>query len=227
MSTTPQDIIDAALAKNQKNTPDVSASDTELFDAFKRIYPVFWTIGARVNRTFFGKSDTVTGSGGTWARPSDAEMIFRIQNQSGDQVIVVDLEETDAEPETPAVYEWGQSFTKAGETTDPGDTDVLEFYYSKIPDTPSSVSDTLEALWPEHFNELLVLELAMVLAAKDDRDDEVARLRPERDAWLGRFIAHLEHATVGVVSSKDRHRFTAQSIVALDSMLTGGTEVGL
>jgi hypothetical protein len=234
---TPNEIFTAALAKNRKNQPGIIATPAELFEQFRRYYPIFWTIGARVNPTFFGKIIDVPFSVplGGWPRPADAESIYKIEDDGG-EVIVVPFEETDADPFTPAIYEWGQVFFSAGNALDPIGTEslaesveeALTFWYSKKPEIPADADTELEAQWPDTFDELLVLEHAIILALKDERVDEVALLRPERDAWLRRFIAHLEHATVGVTRSKGTaQRFTAQSYVPLNLLLAGGTDVEL
>jgi hypothetical protein len=234
---TPNEIFTAALAKNRKNQPGIIATPAELFSQFRRYYPVFWTIAARVNATFFGKIADVPFSValGGWPRPDDAESIFRIEDDGG-QVEVVPFDERDADPFTPAIYEWGQVFFPAGNALDPIGTEsvaesveeALTFWYSKKPETPADADTELEALWPRAYDELLVLEHAIILALKDERAEEVAQLRPERDAWLRRFIAHLEHATVGVVrSTGTAQRYTAQSYVPLNDLLAGGSDVRL
>lgn len=232
MATTPNDIFTAAYAKSRKNNPGVTATPAELLNLFVRVYPLFWTIAARINPAFFGKQDPVLFDGLTtmgWPRPTDAESIFRIEDSTGEEVIVVPFDERDADPYVPAVYEWGQVFYSAGNSLDPDEESgvtELTFWYSKIPDAVVSATEELEALWPEHFNELLVLELAIVLSLKDDRNAEVGLLRQDRDAWLQRYIAFLEHATAAVVRSTGHtQRFQHPGYASLAPLLAGGTEV--
>lgn len=231
--TTPDDIFTAAYAKSRKNNPGVTATPAELLNLFIRVYPLFWTIGARVNPAFFGKQDPVTylDTPGGWTRPDDAESIFRIEDSGGDEVIVVPFDERDADDLVPAVYEWGQVFYSAGNSLDPAEesgSTTLTFWYSKIPDEVAAADEELESLWPEHFNELLVLELAIVLSLKEDRNAEVGLLRQDRDAWLMRFIAHLEHATANVVRGTGHtQRFQHPGWTSLSELLAGGTEVAL
>lgn len=224
---TPNEIITAAFAKNRKNQPGVLASGTEMFSSFLRVYPVMWTIGARVNPGFFGARATVPFETDGWARPAEAESVFRIELPNGDLVNVVPMDERDADPFVPALYEWGQRFYPAGNPDDP-ESGNLVFWYAKKPTLPVTADTELEALWPASFDELLVLELALVLAAKDQRADEIALLRGDRDVWLRRFIAHLEHATVGVTRSTGAaQRFQAATQIPLTTLLTGGTDVQL
>lgn len=234
---TPNEIFTAALAKNRKNQPGIIATPAELFAQFIRYYPIFWTIAARVNPSFFGKITDVNFDIdlGGWPRPADAEAIYRIEDDL-EKVEVVPFDERDADPLTPAIYEWGQVFFTAGNPLDPPGagsiaesvTEGLTFWYSKKPDVPADADEELEALWPATYNELLVLEHAIILALKDERDAEVATLRFERDAWLRRFIAHLEHSTVGVTRSTGAaQRFQGPSYVPLNLLLAGGTDVEL
>lgn len=233
MATTPDDIFTAAYAKSRKNNPGVTATPTELLNLFIRVYPLFWTIAARVNPAFFGKQSAVTylDTPGGWSRPTDAESIFRIEDDGGEEVIIVPFDERDADPYVPAVYEWGQVFYSAGNSLDPEEESgvtELTFWYSKIPDTVAAATEELEALWPEHYNELLVLELAIVLSLKDDRNAEVGLLRQDRDAWLQRYIAFLEHATAAVVRSTGHtQRFQHPGYQSLAPLLAGGTEVDI
>lgn len=232
---TPNEIFTAALAKNRKNQPGIIATPAELFAQFRRYYPIFWTIAARVNPTFFGKISNVNFSPALegWPRPADAESIYRIE-EDGQKIEVVPFDERDADPFTPAVYEWGQVFYAAGNADDPVGESAesvetgLTFWYSKEPDVPADADTELESLWPRTYDELLVLEHAIILALKDERFDEVQLLKVERDGWLRRFIAHLEHATVGVMrSTGTAQRFTGQSYVPLNALLAGGTDVEL
>lgn len=224
---TPEAIFTAAFAKNRKNQPGILASPAELLSSFRRIYPVFWTIAARVNPAFFGASEAVALSSGAWSRPAEAESIFRIEDPEGTRVHVVPLDNRSADPFVPAVYEWGQAFRSAGNPNDPT-AGELTFFFSKRPTLPDTATDELEELWPDSFNELLVLEMALVLAAKDERLTEVANLRADRDVWLRRFLAHLEHATLGVSrSTGSSQRFQGPSYIPITELLTGGTEVSL
>lgn len=236
------DVTTAALARNRKNQPGIIATDTELLNAFRRIYPVFWTVGARVNPSFFGAREELDFDSESdptgWNRPDDAELIFHLEYEeipdrleddvTDPEIAIVPLDNREADPYTPALYEWGQVFYPAGNELDPDpdESEDIVCYYSKRPDEPEELEDELESLWPTQFDELLVLEMALLLAHKDERAQEETLLRQDRDVWLRRFIAHLEHATVPLRRSQgSAQRFTSQTWVPLNHLLTGGTEV--
>lgn len=231
---TPNDLFTAALAKSRKNQPGITATPAELLATFRRVFQVFFTIGARVNPAFFGTKADVAFSGGAvegWPRPADAESIYLIRDEAEEKVIIVPFDELDADPFSPAVYEWGQVFYAAGNALDPvGESAATEltFWYSKKPDALADADTELDPLWPDSHNELLVLELAIILALKDERMAEVSDLRTDRDSWLQNFVAHLEHATTGVTrSTGTAQRFTGPTYVPLNKLLAGGTEVSL
>lgn len=229
---TPAEMFASAYGRNRKNQPGKITTAPEILAIFNRVFPTFWTIGARVNPSFFGKILAVSHGAesgiSAWCRPDDAELVYLIDNPEGEQVIVVPLEEPDADPSRPAVYEWGQCYYPAGNALDPAAEDDLTFWYSKIPDFVTDETAELERQWPSQFDELVILEIALVLALKDERYDEVGTLRDDRDAWLRRYIAHLEHATVGTVRSQGAaQRFQGPTVVPLNELLTAGTAVQL
>jgi hypothetical protein len=205
VTTTVQDILDAAYSRSTQNNPGTIATEsTELLAVVQRAIDGCYAFAARINPTFFGATAAVTPPGAStpWARPEEAEAIFRIE-ESGVEVVVVPYDDRTAESGLPAVYEWGQAFYEAGNAGDPDPTtDTLDFYFAKRPATLTGVTDVLDAMWREQFNELLVTEVAIYLATKDgaaqSRQNELQVLVAERMRWANRFAAHLEHATTNL-----------------------------
>lgn len=205
MATTVQQILTAAYAKSTKNRPGTIATEnTELLQTVYRAMAGLFAFAARVNPTYFAKSSGVVGAGApaSFARPADAESIFRIETNTGAEVAVVPYFDKSAESGMPAVYRIGQQFISAGNAGDPAAGVTLTFFYSKRPDVPATLASTIDPLWNEQYNELLVLEVAIYLAAKDGRMDEVQQLVGERNRWVALFVAFLEHET-----SNERRRF--------------------
>jgi len=236
VTTTPQDLIDAAYAKSMKNMPGQIASEsTELLQVVIRTLRKFYAIAARVNPTFFASSETVAapGSDTPWDRPETAESIFRLEEADGTEIVVVPFDDRTAESGKPAVYRLGQQFYDAGNASDPDPaTDSIKFWFSKRPSNPSTLSATIDSMWVEQFNELPILEIALYLAFKDagttGRDIETQGLVMSRDDWLRQFILFLEHET-----SNERkrfghlRRFNTQSLIPLTDLLVGGSTVDL
>lgn len=235
VTTTPRDILTGAYAKSTKNKPGTLATEaTELLQVVIRAMRGLYLVGSRVNPTFFAVSADVTLAAGCWARPQAAQTLFRVERTgattggtgaAGDEVAVVPFDDRTAEEGMGAVYELGQQFYAAGNALDPTGGD-LRFWYSKRPSDPADLDTAVDALWTEDHNELLMDEVAIYLALKDGRMDEVGVLRPERDREAKLFIAFLESATPIV---RHRHseirRFITNSLVPLESLLAGGANL--
>lgn len=235
VTTTPQELMEAAYAKSQKNNPGQLATEsTELFQLVIRMLRKFYSIAARVNPTYFAATSTVSppGAATPWDRPEGAESVFRIE-ESGAEVVVVPFDHRDAESGKPAVYRFGKQYYTAGNASDPDPaTDSLVFWYSKRPTDPTDYTSPVDADWEEQFNELVILEIALYLAIKDagstGRDIEIAQLADDRDRQLRMFILFLEHETACEVASRGHiRRIITQSLVPLTDLLVGGTTVKL
>lgn len=235
VTTKPRDIIVAAYAKSMKNKPGTIATEsTELLQLVIRSLRGLYSVAARVNPIFFAEDADVTLAAGAWGRPETAESIYRIERvagttggtgSDGDEVVVVPFDDKKAEEGMGALYEFGQAFKPAGNALDPTGGD-LKFYYAKRPTDPADLDATLDALWQESYNELLILETAIYLAMKDTRSEEVTNLKGERDVWAGLFIAFLEHAT-----ANERRRFghlhtiLTKRLIPLNALFAGGANL--
>lgn len=237
VTTTPRDILMSAYAKSTKNKPGTIATEsTELLQVVIRAMRGLYALAARVNPTFFATESTVTFAGTGWARPLEAESIFRIERtalttggsgSAGSEIALVPFDDRAAESGMGAVYRIGQEFRPAGNPPDPTGGE-LKFFYSKRPTDPANLDTTLDATWTEQFNELLILEVAIYLAIKDARADEVVALRTDRDSWARLFIGFLEHAEV---NERRRYghlrRFNANTLIPLGQLLAGGANIQL
>lgn len=230
VTTTPTDLLEAAYAKSLKNNPgQILTEATEGLSLVIRIIRKFYAIAARVNPLYFAESNTVSfpGAGNPWPRPEGVESVFWIENLSGAEVVVVPIKDRKADSLTPSLYRLGKNYHSAGNANDPDpSSDNLVFWGSKRPDDPADITSTIDSMWEEQFNELLILEIGAELANKDGRVEEMAYLAAERDTWLRLFIMFLEHETVNVHSRWGSvHRFTTPSLIPLTDLLVGGTTV--
>lgn len=227
VTTTVQQIITAGLNRSSKNSPGIIANNTsELVEVVRRALTGLYTYAARVNPTYFADTMDVALTGGAWPRPETAESIFRIEQADTTEVIVVPFDDRKADEGMPAVYRFGQKFRSAGNALDPV-AGSLTFFFSKRPAIVTALADVIDSSWNESYNDLLISEVAIYLALKDGRDDEIADLRTDRDKWAMLFTAFLEHETIG-----ERRRFglvnrySTASIVPLNSILAGGAAPG-
>jgi hypothetical protein len=199
---TVQDLIVAAYAKSGKNKgQQIATEGTELLKQFNRNLRGYFSVAARVNPLFFGKKATVAFGSGKWAYPADVEALWRVETEGGEEVALVPLEDRQAEVSLPAVYYFAQALYSAGNAEDPTSGNLVLFY-SRQPTEASTVTSAIDTDWPVSFEELLVLDLAAMLATKDNRGDELENVRTEWNRWFLLFAAHVEHANMA-----ERRRF--------------------
>lgn len=239
MATTVREIIDAAYATSKKNQPGAIASETgELLALVNRSLRGFFAEGARHNRKIFGRRIVVDFDDGEerggWPRPASAESVVRIEAggdgdiptvgggkiETGTQIVEVPFDQRNAEPGKPCVYSYGQIYYSAGKDNDPlpDSGTELVFFCSMRPTTLTALEGAggvLDPLWPEQFNQLLILDIARYLAVKDGgREDEVAAFAQEYEREHQRFIEFLQHeSTTEVKSYGHFNRINPPSIV--------------
>lgn len=200
--STASDIIYAAYAKSSKNQGDrVATLEGETLDALNRCLRLAYAAGARVNPEFFATQADISFATGGWPRPADAESILLLVGAAdvlpidlvGVEIAVVPFLDQEAEPGRPCVYELGQKFYGTGASKPTAGK--LTCTYSASPALLATSADNLPTNWPTRFDGLLVADLAMWLAQKDNRQDEVQLLAQELARWQRLFVAFLEHAT--------------------------------
>lgn len=224
---TGEDIVYAAYGFSSSNQPGKIADEaSELLEFLNRATRAFFAIAARVNPAFFGTQSAVSFASSKWVRPATAELVFRIETAALAEVVVVPIEDRAAEPSLAGVYTVGREYFPRGLANDPSGT--LTFWHSRQATPIAALANTIDAGWPENFNQLLSLEVAGYLALKDGRAEELGGLAAQRDWWLKLFLAHVEHADVGI-----RRRFNTlrrhsdPGIISVSDLLVGGSAVKL
>lgn len=199
MITTVDDIILAAMGKSSKNRADTLANKAnELLGVVYRSLCFYFSHAVTVDPAFFGDQALVTAVAGVWTMPDAVEALYRVEKADTTEVAVVPFDDKQAEPGQPAIYRLGRSFKPAGNPLDPVGGDLL-FYYAKRADRPVNTAALLDPLWVEAYNELPILDVAIYLAAKDGRNDDVVALGGERKEWLGLFESFVEHNVLNEV----------------------------
>jgi hypothetical protein len=207
MATTARDIINAAYSRSTFNDPDKLATESELIGVIDRRMKQLYSIVARHNPLYFGASlaQPYSAPAGGWPRPADAELVVRISNPGGGEVHIVPFDDREAEM-APRVYQFGQVYRSVGATGDPANSGSLTFFYSKrhkdlvSSESATTTNNTLEASWPEQFNDLIVLHVARYLSTKDQRVEEVQVLMAEAAELMEVFLRHLAHENYGMKS---------------------------
>lgn len=225
--TTVQDILDGAYGTSTKNRPDTIANEAvELLAVVKRKIAGIYAFASRINPIHFSASEDVTGVASQWERPEAANAIFRIEDASFTEVVVVPFDDRLAAEPQIALYEFGGLFTASpGQTNPPGATDDLTFWFSKRPDDPNpdDLTGVLDPDWDDAYSDLLIFELAIYLSLKDgleSRPGELEMLKAERNQWAQVFAQYLQHSTANL-----QRRFGHRKIVDVETllpMLTGG-----
>jgi len=207
MATNCRDLIEAAYSRSTFNDPEKLATRSELIGVIDRRMKQLYSVIARENPTYFGTVDEIDSTNGTWPRPSSppAELVHRVEKSDGQQVHITSFEDRTGE-QPPAIYQYGQVYRTVGRTNDPINNDSLTFYYSKRhpdldPEKPWDDQDnTLDPMWPEQFNDLVVLHVARYLATKDGRSEEIQVLAAEEQALMEVLFNHLRVENYGMTA---------------------------
>lgn len=216
-----EDVLIAGIARSGKSRNQQLASNTtEMLAMMKRSQRTMFALAARANPFFFGKLEAVAKAAGTWAWPSDMELLFRLEYASVEAVIVP-IDQKNAEPSKPALYPLGTKLYSAGGTLDPT-TGPVTFYYSRRPVDPDELTSEIDADFPESHLDVLILDVATYLATKDGRGDDRQAFMQERGSFVALFLAHLEHATASI----ERRKYGQIRRFSLDTLNpTGGSGV--
>lgn len=220
--TIASDYITAAYGLSTKNNPTKTATPTELLRILNTSFHACYAIAARINYLAFAVREVIPKITLGWPYPACAELVFRIELATGEEVALVPYNQRFAEPGRPGVYYLGGFYNAAGNPTDPGD-EPLVLLYSKMPVSFTTVDDEGDTTWHTRHDRLVIADLAMYLARKDGRTDELPDLSAERDAALQLFVAFLEHANVMETRMYGAHRFMpTYTIQSLAALLAGG-----
>lgn len=219
MSTTAKDLIQAAAASRTANDPDKLWTPAELIGVVGRKVRSLYSRASRVNPWYFSKVTNVTPDGTVWALPTDAIVPLHFYgggdagtgaaavlgggtDPDADEVSLVLINDLDAEL-APRVYQLGRSLYSPGGASDPsasvnGDklNIVHSFMHAALDATAAwdAAANTLDASWPEHFNDLLILRLQRYIALKDGRQGDIEGIEDEYALVLADFDQELEDA---------------------------------
>jgi hypothetical protein len=209
--TTAEQLIEKAWSRSAFNDPDDDASPAELISVLDRVLKGVYSLAAGINRWYFAEETTVAPASSKWAIPTDATVVHLIQTTARVRVHEVPRLDT-AAARAPRVYRLGRAYYTVGGVGDPSSTaDSLILTHSvQHPNldpaaAASAAVNTLDASWPEHFNGLLIAELARFLAAKDERtgSGEVQLLDAEIEKWTALFTAEVQAQQQGITRRFD------------------------
>lgn len=199
-------VIESGLAMSAMNRAELLAtSGVELVRVVERAQDAVFAFMARLNPSLIGATADVSFDGMGWPRPTDADLVYRIEgrgalttpNTTG-EVKVVAWDDLGAA--TPAVYRNAQSYFSAGKTADPT-AGILRFHYAGRPAALSATTDSLDTRLPNAYRAIFEYEVATYLARKDGGRPndagvmEQATMAAERDRWLSLLADWCAHET--------------------------------
>lgn len=191
--STPRDLVTQALGLSYLNQPVTANQENELRLVVTRALLKHWMAGVAAHPTRFKKFLTVTPvtsvyAMGAWALPPDAARVLGLTTAAGAPVLVTEPEEDGHWAGVARVGRVQEGYVAVDAVTGPVAPTQLVCYYARKPALPASLDDPLDALWPSAADGLLVVEVALYLAQKDGRADEVAALAAERDRWAALYL---------------------------------------
>lgn len=194
MTTTAQNLIEAAYSRSTANDPGKLATDGELLGVANRIQHTLFALAAAAAPERFMSRVNLTALSGTPAATTlttDVIDVRRMQNASGGKVNVIPVEEIDRGWHlAPAVYRQGLSLVSRGNAGDPISGDVLTCFQLDAPADLTALNSVVDTRFPTRHIELIVVEMAIYLATKDTgrSASEFQALKDFRDMQLEAFF---------------------------------------
>lgn len=224
MPTTYEEIITNAHGYSSKSRPDqIATKQGELLAMASRSVRAIFAVAARANPEYWGQSENTNYIAPGWARPANAQTVHGITRTSdAEPVAIVPFDDQKAETSRPAVFFYARTYQIAKSTKGPINTDQLTIWYSRMPNKPAALTDIIDGQWEEAFDNFLTLEVAIYLALKDGRLDEVETLKPDRQREAQLFLDFMANANSGLVTRFGQPRRV--SVPSIMPLLAGGGE---
>jgi hypothetical protein len=216
---TAAEYIAQAILRNSQNDGDTLAEpDPELLGVLTLQFYDYYQMATGRNPYVFATQAVLSYSSGGWTIPADAETVVALQRPGGSEVVVVPVDDLQAESGKAAVYRLGRRYFSAGNAADPPANTNLICIYTVIPPTFADLTDEPPTEWPTQFDPMVVNDLALFLAEKDERDTEAARRKAEQERWQARFMAWLTRPELNA-----RTRFGSPRLVPTPATQPFGT----
>lgn len=193
--STVQALLEAAYAGSTANDAGKLAKDAELIGVLNRRYQQLWALMAAHNGDAMAVSAALAALAGnppSAVLPTDTIDILRVQTAAGARVNLIPIAEKDrAWHLAPAVYRQGASLVSRNGAGDPIATDVLTIYHCDAPVALAALATVLDSRFPVRWEQILITELQLYLAAKDEarRPEELKMLANDFDGQMALFNA--------------------------------------
>lgn len=174
MTTTAQQIIEAAYARSTDNDPGKLAVDAELISHLNRDYQAryaLWSLKAG-DAAVASIPLVLAGIPAVATLPTDIVDIDRIEDGLGSRINLVPINEKNrAWHLAPALYRQGLSLISRNQSGDPVSGQTVTLFHNDAPAPLTVLSSILDARYPARFEMLLILGLAIYLDTKDTGRD--------------------------------------------------------
>lgn len=222
---TAQEYITQAISTSYLNRGDVLAVDsTEMLSTLTRHFQKYYADAATQESSVFAQivAVPVLTAPRRWVLPGDIDVLHHLE-QNGQPVTVVPYEDrTEAEPSESCVYRLGYVLYPVGNATDPTQN-ALTALYTPVPAAFTALGQSAPASWPTQFDGMVVDHLALWLASKDGRQDDVDRLTANMaggngsPGWTELYATWLGRASINVT-----RRFASPRPVPSPSTVAAG-----
>lgn len=228
MATTLISIFEQSLGLSLRNRRTSIAEEAgELILVINRLLTEAFADAIEINPEFFGFVDDVVFSGNPvngWPRPARAMTVYRIEGVIGQTTPPLGGTEIQIAPERdkesvrfhPSVFERGRVFY-SGTSPESPTAGTLRFFYARRPTLlliGAPVTTDIDSGFPDEMVPLLIYGVAIYLAQKDSRTDELQVLSAQFELWKGLWQRYVEQTTLNI-----RYRWAPRR------MVTPGTEV--
>lgn len=196
-TSTAQNLIEAAYLRSTANAPGKLAIDQELINHLDRTHQGYCALLAAaaperwlntVLVTWSGSPPALTGFG------TDFIDIHRVENTAtGKEVTIGPASEKGRAwfAGVPFCWRQGIQLISRGATGDPAANDQATVYLLQNPTILTALTSTIDTRYPQRFEMLLILDLAIYLSLKDatsgGRKDELDALKAEREMHFKAF----------------------------------------
>ncbi len=203
MPSTVQTIIELATVASTANDAGKLATDAELIAVLDRHYQAYAALMALSAPERWVATAAIAWSGtpATFALPADLIDIRHVETSGGAEIRIVPVEERRKSWHTaPAAFRQSGSLVSRAQAGDPVNGESGTLWYLDAPTALSALGNSLDSRWPVRHDPLLIGELAVYLANKDqDRSAEDRKqATASRDSALAFFQAEFRlthHAT--------------------------------
>lgn len=207
MPFTAQSVIDQGFAKSSAARPETLNTPSELIDRMNQCLREAFNVWSRENPTVLGVRTLVSFDGTGWPRPANCQRVIDVQASGGTianppitpglSVNVVPFDDQLFCAGSPSLTELGQSFVPVGQGMDPTGGS-LAVIFARTPTRVVTTGDTIDALFPDQFQDFLNYDMAAYLAEKDQREADQSTFLTMKNGILSLMIDWCQQQTYSV-----------------------------